>query len=212
MPLPFGREEFFKVFSEYNTTMWPFQIILLAYGALMLIFALTGKGGGFVGGGLGVLWVWMGLMYHVAFFSTINSAALIFGALFVIQGGYFIFGRSHLHFGKASVMQRIVGLVLVAYGVFLYPIVGWYFGQDWPAMPVFSLPCPTTIFTFGVLCLAVRPFPMTMLVIPVLWAAIGTSAAASLDVPEDFGLPVAAVLTLVVLFRERHAVARGALA
>jgi hypothetical protein len=109
-------------------------------------------------------------------------------------------------------MQRIVGLVLVAYGIFLYPIVGWYFGQDWPAIPVFSLPCPTTIFTFGVLCLAVRPFPMTMLVIPVLWAAIGTSAAASLDVPEDFGLPVAAVLTLVVLFRERHAVARGALA
>lgn len=212
MNLPFGREEFFKIFSEYNTTMWPFQIILLAYGILIVVLALIGRGGNSVGGGLGVLWIWMGLMYHVAFFSTINSAAIYFGALFVIQGLYFLIARSHLHFGGASAMQRLVGLVLIVYGIVVYPVVGWYFGQDWPAMPVFSLPCPTTIFTFGILCMAVRPFPLTMLVIPVLWAAIGTSAAITLGVPEDFGLPVAAIATVAVLLLQRKSDPTTALA
>jgi hypothetical protein len=75
-------------------------------------------------------------------------------------------------------------------------------------MPVFSLPCPTVIFTFGVLCLAGRSVPLTLLLIPTLWAVIGTSAALTLEVPEDFGLPIAAVITVMVLVAQRrsHAV------
>ena len=36
-----------------------------------------------------------------------------------------------------------------------------------------------------------------------LWAAVGTSAAISLGIREDFGLPVAAALALVAQFTSR---------
>ncbi len=36
----------------------------------------------------------------------------------------------------------------------LYPLIGWLAGHDWPSAPMFGVaPCPTTIFTMGLLLL-----------------------------------------------------------
>jgi hypothetical protein len=69
-------------------------------------------------------------------------------------------------------------------------------GHRYPAFPTFGAPCPTTIFTFGFLCLIELPFGRALLVAPVVWAAIGTVAAISLGVPQDFALPAAAAIAL----------------
>jgi hypothetical protein len=63
-------------------------------------------------------------------------------------------------------------------------------------------PCPTTIFTFGVLLLSARPLPALLLVIPLAWAAIGGSAAVLLGVREDLTLTAAAAIA-VMLQRQR---------
>jgi hypothetical protein len=60
-------------------------------------------------------------------------------------------------------------------------------------------PCPTTIFTFGILMLAAGPLPLWLAAIPVIWAGIGGTAAVLLNVPEDLGLLVAGVLGAVLL-------------
>jgi hypothetical protein len=41
MQLPFTEAQFFDVFSAYNTTLWPVQVLLLALGitAVALVFA-----------------------------------------------------------------------------------------------------------------------------------------------------------------------------
>lgn len=49
-------------------------------------------------------------------------------------------------------------------------------------------PCPTVIFTFGVLLLAKPRLPFWLFVIPAVWAVIGGSAAILLDVREDWML------------------------
>src|SRR5665647_2806931 len=67
-------------------------------------------------------------------------------------------------------------------------------GHHYPAAPTFGLPCPTTIFTFGVLLMAARPLPWLVLVAPMVWAAIGAAAAFSLGVTQDIGLLVMMVL------------------
>ena len=56
------------------------------------------------------------------------------------------------------------------------------------------MPCPTTIFTFGVLLWAAPRIPLRLLIIPVSWTLLGISAARSHGVVQDYALPVAAVL------------------
>jgi hypothetical protein len=72
-------------------------------------------------------------------------------------------------------------------------------------MPVFGVaPCPTTIFTFGILLWTTDRVPKYLLVIPLLWALVGTFAALSLGIPEDYALPVAALISLALLiWRDR---------
>ena len=59
-------------------------------------------------------------------------------------------------------------------------------------IPTFGLPCPTTIFTAGVLMLATPRAP-GLSIVPVIWSAIGGSAAFLLGVPADIGLPIAGI-------------------
>jgi hypothetical protein len=44
---------------------------------------------------------------------------------------------------------------------------------------------------------AARPVPRLALVVPILWAAVGSSAAFGLGVVEDLGLLVAGIVALV---------------
>ena len=69
------------------------------------------------------------------------------------------------------------------------------------------VPCPTTIFTFGMLLLAARPKRL-LLWLPLLWSAIGFFAAVKFGIYEDVGLLVAAIVTAIVLLRDRPSAQR----
>jgi hypothetical protein len=68
-------------------------------------------------------------------------------------------------------------------------------------MPTFGLPCPTTIFTIGTLCLLRTPFPRHVLGAPFLWAAIGSQAAFLLGVYQDLGLLAAGLIGAGLLLK-----------
>lgn len=65
----------------------------------------------------------------------------------------------------------------------VYPLLGALFGHAYMESPTFGLPCPTTIFTFGLLMFLVEPFPRLIFAVPILWAAVGSLAAFRLGVP-----------------------------
>jgi hypothetical protein len=69
--------------------------------------------------------------------------------------------------------------------------------HDWPGVPTFGVPCPTTLFTAGCLLAAVRPAPRRLIVIPVLWSLLGGSAALLLGVTLDLILFAAAAALVV---------------
>ena len=78
--------------------------------------------------------------------------------------------------------------------------------HPYPETPLFGVaPCPTTIFTLGLLLLASHPRPMLLAAVPILWAAIGGSAAVLINVPQDWGLLVAGLIWLAAWIRERTA-------
>ena len=93
----------------------------------------------------------------------------------------------------------MVGLLFIIYALLVYPILGILFGHTYPDNPTFGLPCPTTIFTFGVLLWTIKRVPFYFVIVPFLWSIIGLSAAINLRVYEDFGLIVAGVIGLILL-------------
>lgn len=156
--------------------------------------------------GLGLLWVWTGVAYHWWQFTAINGLAWIFGALFVIQGALFLghgMGGRRLRIGRPRGVGGWIGGLLVTYALVVYPLLGLAAGQPAREVPVLGVPCPTTIFTFGLLFWATRPVPRYVLVIPLAWAFFGITAVFLLGVLQDVGLFVAGLVGLMLLRGER---------
>lgn len=206
--LPFTTDQFLRVFEHYNTAVWPAQLVLEGAGLLAICLALQRKSNlsriiSFV---LALLWIWMGSIYHLLFFSGINRAAVAFAVFFILQGLLFFRAgvvKNELRFQFRLDLYGITGSVLFAYALIVYPVLGYWFGHRYPASPTFGLPCPTTIFTFGMLLWTIRPVGLYLLLIPVVWSLVGFWAAISLGMTEDFGLLVAgAIGSLLIIVRD----------
>lgn len=208
MDLPFTVEQFFNIFVSYNMAIWPAQIIayLLGAGAVALAIRESKPCGRIVSGILALFWIWIGVIYHMIFFSAINPVAWGFGALFVIEGLLFIIVGSiqdKLSFGFSMKRDPIIGAIFILYAMIAYPLIGFALGHWYPQAPMFGLaPCPTTIFTFGLLLWTKRPVPIYLIAIPLIWSIIGTMAATSLHVPQDYGLVIAGIVgTILVILQ-----------
>lgn len=210
MDLPFSVEQFFDVFARYNLGTWPAPVVMngLAGLALFLVYRGWPSDGRWVAAILALLWAWMGLAYHFAYFTAINPAAWVFGATFLIACLLFVWlgiVRAKLVFQPRSSVRTWTGAALIAFALIVYPALSRLLGHQYPAVPTFGLPCPTTIFTIGVLLLATPRVPRAVLVVPLLWAAVGSTAAFTLGVYQDLGLLVAGVVGLVMLAWPRWA-------
>ena len=201
MQIPFTVEQFFGVFRAYNSAVWPVQILLLLLAALAVIFIALRRpwSGVAVSAILAVLWIWLGAAYHLAFFARINPVAYGFGALSIVGGLLFawhgvIHRRLEFSFGKS--LRTAIGTALLVFGLLIYPIWGTLAGHGYPALPTFGLPCPTTIFTIGVLALACGTSLRAVLIVPILWSLVGSQAVFVLDVKPDLGLLVAGVVAV----------------
>jgi hypothetical protein len=208
MNLPFTVEQFLAVFAQYNDTIWPFQyiLILLAIGIIYLAVFSKPYSHKVIAAGLGFLWLWMGAIYHIIFFSPINPAAYGFGSLFIVQGLLFLWSsrNTKITFSATWGLKQSVGSLFIVYGLLLYPLLGIYVGHEYPSSPTFGAPCPTTIFTFGILLWS-KNLPRFLLVIPVLWSMIGFSAALTLGMYEDIGLLISGIIgSLLIMMKDRN--------
>jgi hypothetical protein len=192
--VPFSHAAFLDVFGAYNTALWPVAAGLWLATAFTAwrwlrrqplpsraVFAL-----------LAVHWLWSGIVYH---FRPINPAATIFGAGFVLQGAIFVWlaALSEGNSSGGAGLRRSLGAALVIYGL-VYPLLGLAAGLEYPRLPLFAVPCPTTLVTAGWL-VASTGVPRAVNLVPLIWAGIGSSAAFALGIRADLAL-VAAGLAL----------------
>lgn len=206
MDLPFSREQFFEVIADYNVAVWPAQFVLslLAVAMLVLVMRRPERAGRLVSFGLALLWGWVALAYHLAFFWSINPAATFFAAVSLVAAATFAWEggvRGGLQFTGGLSVTAIIGLVVVMFALAGYPAIGVFIGHRHPESPTFGLPCPVTIFTFGILLMADPNLPKVLVVAPLVWAVIGSTAAFALGVTQDLGLVVVAVLGVYLLLR-----------
>jgi uncharacterized protein DUF6064 len=205
MSMPFTKEQFFDVFARYNGAVWPAQIALtlLALTAILLLYRAGPWDSRFISIILSILWIWMAVAYHLLFFVQINPAAWLFGTISLIGGLWFIWLgviRAKLRFCGRRDVTGYLGCLLIGFGLLVYPLLSFLAGHRYPAMPTFGLPCPTTIFTLGLLLFVVPPIPKSVFVVPLIWATIGSIAAFQLSVPQDMGLLVAALIAAVLVW------------
>lgn len=198
---PFSRQEFLDVFGRYNVAVWPAQLLLYAVALVIVALILRRERLPVVFALLATLWLWMGVVYHLLFFREINPAAWPFGIAFIAQAVLLLStDRRQMASGeRGTPIARSTGKVLIAYALVGYPLIGSLAGQQYPTVVTLGLPCPTTILTIGVLLAALRQPSVWLLAIPIVWAIIGTFAAAGLSIPQDYGLTVAGLCAAVRL-------------
>ena len=204
--MPFTTEQFFQVFERYNQSVFPMQIVLILAALAASFLAVKRKtfSDEIISSLLGFFWLWTGVVYHLIFFTEINPAAYIFGAAFVFQGFLFLYEgllKKRLSFHFEPDPYGFLGTIFIDYALIIYPIIGFAFGRIYPASPTFGAPCPMVIFTFGLLMWTSKRIAWYLLVIPVLWAFVGISAALSFGVKEDFGLLTAGTIGTAFIIR-----------
>jgi hypothetical protein len=206
MQLPFTREQFFDLFAAYNAALWPVLVALwvASAGAAVLLVSSRRLPDRPVSALLAAHWVWSAVAYHAAFFTRINAAAWLFAALFLVEGALLFWEgvvRGRLSFAPRRNAWTVLGLLLIAYSL-LYPAINAVQHLTWSRIPAFGVPCPTTIFTAGLLLCAERS-PRRLSIVPVVWSVIGGSAATHMGVRADYALPIAGLALAIHAVRRR---------
>ena len=205
MSLPFTHDQFLEVFAAYNSGLWFAAAILWLLTAGAVVWLASGRAGGlWIGALLVVHWLWSGAVYHLGYFAEINPAARMFGIAFIVEAGLLVwsgFVRSQFVFQwtRSRGVRNIFAVFFSVYAV-TYPLLVWTAGLGWPRMPVFAVPCPTTLLTVGLLLSAQSGLTRTVAIIPLMWCFIAGSAALVLGVPPDLALLLAGFALLVALF------------
>lgn len=210
MSLPFTTAQFLAVFAAYNAAIWPLQMVAYALGLLVLaalfwrnVFAMR-----LILFILALMWAVNGIAYHFTFFAPVNPAAKLFAVLFVVQA--LLFGASALaqdglKFQIGGDIRSAIGLLVIFYSMVIYEALGYAASHGLMAGPMFGVaPCPTTLFTIGLLILMQGRLVKWLSVIPLIWAVIGTSAAVLVGIREDLGLAVAALALMIFLVADNH--------
>lgn len=200
--MPFTADDFFRTFSEYNAAIWPAQIIAYLMGvAVIALLAFQSRTSSIaVMLLLSAMWAMNGISYHLQHFSNINPAARFFALLFLSQAAFLaaapLIWRG-IFSTRPPITRLYVGAALILFALIGYPVVGFLAGHRYPAVPVIGVaPCPTTIFTIGVLLVGIPRATRWLLILPVIWAGIGGSAALLLGIPQDYALIASGLIAI----------------
>lgn len=201
MELPFSHAEFLEVFAAFNTRFLPVLILLWAATAFLFL-RLHSKGSRqsrWIVLLLIVHWGWAGVVYHWLYFAQINPAALWFGVLFLLQAAllaWYGLVKRRLVFVASVSGWPAIGWLFILSGL-AYPFITPIAGMEYPRLPVFGIPCPTTLITIGALLMVPREQVRPVAVIPIIWAVIGGSAVFLFRVWPDLLLFAAAIVLAV---------------
>ena len=209
--LPFTAEVLSSVLEQYNRAIWPAQIIATGLGLAAVVSTLRPfpDSGRLIGAALAAAWAWIGVVYYLMHMATIDFTAPALGVFFVIQGALLAWtgalrGRLAWRFRADAFGWTGIGLVVLAMAA--TPLIAWLAGHGWPRAPMVGVaPCPTAIFTIGMLLLVDGRTPLHLVAIPVLGSLYCGTVAWLLNLPEDLAVPLAGVGGLgLILWKNRQ--------
>ena len=209
--LPFTAEILFSSFEQYNRALWPLLILAPVLGLAIALLTLRPVPGGdrTIAALMALAWIWVGVGYHFLHFATIDFAAPVYGALFVLQGLLLAWtgvARGRLAFRFGAELFGWCGVALMLAATVAWPLADGLLGHGWQNVRVVGLaPGPTAAFTLGLLLLTAGRTPLHLAVIPLLWTLIAGATAWILTIPQDLALPVAGLAGFgLILWSDRR--------
>ncbi|MDZ7634309.1 MAG: DUF6064 family protein [Bacteroidales bacterium] len=209
MSVPFTFDEFLAMLERFNTDWWPAHIFMYLLAAIVIYFAIrkTNYSGKAVTVILVFLWIWVGTVFNLLYFSKLYPMAYIFVVMFILEG--IILAVAGLYLNRLTFRVRadlcgLIGGILIIYSLAGYPLIAHLTGREYPHLLLTGMmPCPTAIFTLGLLLWTEKPMPKIVPVIPVVYALTGF-VPVRLGVVEDIGLILAGIVTgLLLVYRHR---------
>lgn len=199
-------QQFFSMFAQANAAVWPMQVVWYAAAIASVALAMCSARNANrpIAGMLAAYYVWLGVAFFELFYSAINGDAPVAGAMFVIGGGLFLLAgviRGDLQFEPRGNAYGVLGGAIMLYALVIYPIIGVMTGHAFPSAPVFGLaPCPSAIFTAGLLLWSRPRMPAYVLVVPLVWLLAQTpSDALAIGVVGDLARPLVGVVATGLL-------------
>lgn len=203
-----SQELFYKRMLEYNTDV--FLVMIFSYICAIFVLAIIGtkiqKKNRISGFFLSFLFIFNGLVEFIFYYGSVSSQYYVWGSLWILQGIVFF-----LHSGIKNSMlieyrkdcKTVVATALLFSALIIYPVIGFLTGHGYPTGPIFGVaPCPVTIFTFALLILNRRSFPIALLIIPFLWSLTGIYAIFFFHVYQDAIEVIAGIVGLFFILHE----------
>ncbi len=206
---PITFEQFLKLITGYNQAVWPMQIVAYILGITALFFAIkeTKYSSRIISAILSFFWLWVGIVFSLMFVSKIWKLNIVTGIMFIIQAILFlILGvfKPNIPFRFRPDVYGVIGIIFIAYAIIGYPIIEYLIGRSYSQFLYIGIfPCPTIVFTFGLLLWMAKKLPKYILIIPFIISIEGILAI-PLGVYEDIGMVIAGLLgTVMIFYRDR---------
>jgi hypothetical protein len=139
------------------------------------------------------------------YFKDFMPIPFVFAILFIIQALIFILEgtiRNRISFQFNADLYGLTGALLLFYALFGYQALEYLLGRGYPEILSFGMfPCPTVIFSLGILLWTGKKFPPYILIFPIINALSGFIPAFMIGIIEDIGLIISGLLTLFLLSR-----------
>ena len=211
-------EQFFSMFAQANAGVWPMQLVWYAAAIAAVVLAIrpVPHAGRLIAAFLAAYYLWLGIVFFGIYYSPISDHALAAGAMFALGGVLWLIAGvigQDLQFQPRWDVWGVAGGVFMLYALAAYPLIGISTGHVFPAAPVFGLaPCPSVIFTAGLLLWTRPRMPMYVVVVPLFWLLAQTPAdALAIGVVADVARPVVGVIATGLLIWREYADLRNRL-
>lgn len=202
--LLFSPRTYYRLFELYNADIWPIQILtVMLGGAILALIRWNGVWQGrAVAAILAMCWIWIAWAFHAERYATINWAATYIAMLFVAEGlALLVVGaiRSPLRLRPSGSVVNRGGLCLFVFALLLQPAIGPLVGRTWMQAEIFGVaPDPTAVATLGVALMADRVV-RNIMVVPLVWCVVSGATLWTMEAPDAFVMPVAALLGIGLL-------------
>ncbi|MCD6475828.1 MAG: hypothetical protein J7K85_06130 [Anaerolineaceae bacterium] len=197
-------EQLMNAVSQYNETIWPFQFVAIALSFLgvYLAFRKSKTSDWIIVGMMIFFYLWNALLFWLPMAKGGFTTGYVFVVIFLFEVAYLLYAgiKERLSFRFKSSVTAIIGVVVIAYGLIIYPIVGLLIGRQYPAL-IFSpfFPCPLNIWVMGMFLLTEKPLPRCLIVVPFVWGLFGFFMVA-IGLYEDIVLVLMNILGAILIW------------
>lgn len=197
-------EIFWKTIAHYNEGTWVAQIVITVVGTLLTVLLYL-KPAVWVKRSMKIYMVflnsWISVVYYMIYSSS-RSYHYVLAIFWAIMALLWLWNliTDYTPFERNPRYRVLVTLLYLM--PFLYPLLSWARGMEFPAMTTTVMPCSVAVFTLGLLCSFSRKVNILVLLLLFHWAVISFSKIPVYRIPEDMLLASATIPAIYIFFRD----------